>query len=72
MQKCVETAKEDCAGMENPDIFMDLSAGGAGGRNIEKAVGVTTCLRPSHRVFSVTFPNSSRFLGPLQILTCVS
>eukprot|EP00438_Fugacium_kawagutii_P002944 Skav220648 [mRNA] locus=scaffold2038:188763:197147:- [translate_table: standard] len=44
-------AVNDCKGMNDVDLFIDPATSSSRGR-VESANGMTTCLRPSHRVYS--------------------
>ena len=53
MTEVLRAAERECEGIRDPDLFCDLSTGRT--RNPEKALGMTTCLRPSHKCYSVTW-----------------
>ena len=52
MEKNIQAAIDEVKDIPNVDLFLDLSTGAT--RPVERAIGVVTCLRPTHRVYSVT------------------
>lgn len=53
VKQIVDTGLLECKGIKNLDLFLD-SATSTGRKNKEIAHAMTTCLRPSHKVYSVT------------------
>ena len=55
----VKNLKEEAAGLVDPDLFVDMSTSAS--RPPEKAFRMSTCLRPTHKVYSVSRPRQPFF-----------
>ena len=53
LKAIVDKAVDEVKGLPDADLFLDAST--SADRNSEKALGMATCLRPSHKVYSVVW-----------------